>query len=118
MEGRRIHGEGLEHEQDYVRERLEQAGDTDEFEGAAERLEQELQDLQGNGSDQAGQASDVDITALQKQAVTPVEQMEVRQGAELDSARGSQVNPDHMTPDAEARSRVEGGRGGYGNLST
>lgn len=45
MEGRRIEGEGLEHEQDYIRERLEYAGDVDEYTEAANTLRQQAKDL-------------------------------------------------------------------------
>ncbi len=94
MEGRRIHGDGLDHEQDYVRERIEQAGDTDEFAAASERLQQELQDLGASDETQQTQAGDVDVAALQTQAVTPVEQMEVRQAGSVDAARQAPVDPD------------------------
>jgi hypothetical protein len=45
-EGRRIRGEGLAHEQDYIEERMTYAGDTDEYAEAARRLEQEAADLE------------------------------------------------------------------------
>jgi hypothetical protein len=45
-QGRRIRGEGLEHEQDYIEERMTYAGNTDEFAEAAKRLEQEAADLE------------------------------------------------------------------------
>ena len=45
-QGRRIHGEGLEHEQDYIEERITYAGNTDEYAEAAKRLEQEAADLE------------------------------------------------------------------------
>ncbi len=46
MEGRRIPGSGLEHEQEYIAERLEQAGDVDEYAAAAQRLKQEATALE------------------------------------------------------------------------
>jgi len=116
MEGRRIHGEGLDHEQDYVRERIEQAGDTDELAAASERLQQELQDLGASGEAQQTQSSDIDVGALQTQAVTPVEQGELRQAGSLDAAQQGAVDPDQLPPTAEARSRIDAGGGGYGNL--
>jgi len=38
MRSREIHGDGLEHEADYVRERLEDASDTGDYAAASERL--------------------------------------------------------------------------------
>lgn len=46
MEGRRIGGEGVDHEQEYVAERLEQAGDVEDYAEAAEQLKRQAQDLQ------------------------------------------------------------------------
>ena len=37
-QGRRIRGEGVAHEQDYIEERITYAGNTDEYAEAAERL--------------------------------------------------------------------------------
>jgi len=45
-QGRRIRGEGLEHEQDYIEERMTYAGNTDEYAEAADRLAQEAADLE------------------------------------------------------------------------
>lgn len=53
-DGRRIRGEGLAHEQDYIEERITYGGDTDDYAEAADRLEQASEDLkratqQGSG---------------------------------------------------------------------
>jgi hypothetical protein len=45
-QGRRIQGEGLAHEQDYIEERMTYAGNTDEYAEAAKRLEQDAADLE------------------------------------------------------------------------
>ena len=45
-QGRRIQGEGLAHEQDYVEERMTYAGNTDEYAEAARRLAQDAADLE------------------------------------------------------------------------
>ena len=37
-QGRRIRGEGVAHEQDYIEERITHAGNTDEYAEAVERL--------------------------------------------------------------------------------
>ncbi len=44
--GRRIRGEGLEHEQDYIQERLTHAGTTAEYAEAADQLERAARDLE------------------------------------------------------------------------
>jgi hypothetical protein len=117
MEGRRIPGDGLRHEQEYIRERIEQAGDTDEYAEAAGVLEQELQDLRSGGG-QESQAGDPSDSALRQTANMPVEGGELRQGPALDVPARSGVDPDLLPPQDEARARVksqlEGGTGGTG----
>jgi hypothetical protein len=44
-EGRRIRGEGLAHEQDFIEERITYGGDTDEYAEAADKLEQISEDI-------------------------------------------------------------------------
>ena len=112
MEGRRIHDEGLEHEQDYVQERIEQTSDSDEFAEAAQRLRDEVQDLEGSTGNPGASGAEPELNALRRQATTPVERMEVRQGGELDASRGSPVDPEQQPPEAEARTRVVDGTGG------
>lgn len=118
MEGRRIRGDGLEHEQDYVRERLEQAGDVDEYTEAAEALDQESKDLEAleEGGEQPGRTGAGASATLRQAASMPVEQNELRQGAAMNISTGSGADPERLPPDAEARSRLrsglDGGMGG------
>ena len=119
-EGRQIGGEGLDHEQEYIRERIEQAGDTDEYAEASRQLQDELRDLNNlsAGSREAltsGQGQpqvEPGLEALDRQANLPTEGMELRQGADLDASRGSLVDPQQLPPDAEARARIRRGVGG------
>ena len=111
MESRRIRGEGVAHEQDWVRERIEDAGDTNEYAEAAQRLEQEVQDLSTGGN--AGGVSYVDdVDTRRTQATLPTEQIETRQGAALDATTQSPVDPNQLPPSAEARRRVTNQSGG------
>ena len=117
MEGRRIGGEGLEHEQKYIRERIEQAGDTDEYAEAAEVLEEEVRDLEVlEDRVEAGGAQPGNLEELREEANLPGDRSATRQGADLDALQGSQVDLEQQPPDAEARARLtdrlEGGPGG------
>jgi len=136
MDSRRVHGEGLSHEQDYVRERLEDAGDVDEYAAADEKLRQEVRDLEHltSGSQSAdGIQPDLrvlhdndmsttppavtdgvqpDLRALHDEAEMPTERMEHRQGSALGTAANSQVDATHQVPDAEARARTVQQSGG------
>ena len=112
MEGRPIRGEGVDHEQDYIRERIEQAGDTDEYAEASRVLQDEVRDLQSlsSGTDQADASPALET--LQQQASTPIGRQEFRQGAELDASSGSQVDVEQNPPEAEAQARTVGQLGG------
>ncbi len=111
-EGRQIGGEGLDHEQEYIRERIEQAGDTDEYAEASRQLQDEVRDLNNLTSGQGQPQVEPGLEALDRQANLPTEGMEFRQGAELDASRGSLVDPQQLPPDAEARARIRRGVGG------
>ena len=111
-EGRQIGGEGLDHEQEYIRERIEQAGDTDEYAEASRQLQDEVRDLNNLTSGQGQSPVEPGLEALDRQANLPTEGMELRQGAELDASRGSLVDPQQLPPDAEARARIRRGVGG------
>ena len=111
-EGRQIGGEGLDHEQEYIRERIEQAGDTDEYAEASRQLQDEVRDLNNLTSGQGQPQVEPGLEALDRQANLPTEGMELRQGAELDAGRGSLVDPQQLPPDAEARARIRRGVGG------
>src|SRR4051794_38293387 len=65
MESRRIEGEGIAHEQDYVRERLEDAGDVDEYTEDVKKLKQEERDLERLGAGSARPAAGADQGALE-----------------------------------------------------
>ena len=120
MDGRRIRGDGLDHEQDYVRERIEQVGGTDDYAEAAETLEDELKDIDAaqRGAPQGSQEDDQSLAQLRQMANMPVERGELRQGDALDVTTSSVVDVQQLPPEAEARSRtksqLEGGTGGTG----
>jgi hypothetical protein len=120
MEGRRIRGDGLDHEQDYVRERIEQVGGTDDYAEASEVLEEELEDIDAarGGARQGSQEDDPSLAQLRQTAGMPVERGELRQGDALDVTTNSVVDVQQLPPEAEARSRtksqLEGGPGGTG----
>ncbi len=120
MDGRRIRGDGLDHEQDYVRERIEQVGGTDDYAEAAETLEDELEDIDAaqRGAPQGSQEDDQSLAQLRQMANMPVERGELRQGDALDVTTNSVVDVQQLPPEAEARSRtksqLEGGTGGTG----
>lgn len=111
MEGRPIRGDGIDHEQDYIQERLEQASDTDEYAEAAEVLEDHLQDLR-SGSAQAGSAGDASTEALQRQVVTPTDRDELRREASREADTLSQIDLNQQPPEAEARTRTASSLGG------
>ncbi len=120
MDGRRIRGDGLDHEQDYVRERIEQVGGTDDYAEAAEVLEEELEDIDAARGEarQGSQEQDPSLAQLRQIADMPVERGELRQGEALDVTTSSAVDVQQLPPEAEARSRtksqLEGGAGGTG----
>ena len=112
MEGRPLHGEGLEHERDYIEERLEDAGDVDEYTEEAQRLRQETHDLQaltgegGTARANAGSSSTSGESAADQGGTsTDAERLRLRQGAQLEATAGSQVDLDQQPPEAEARAR-------------
>ena len=112
MEGRPIRGEGIDHEQDYIQERLEQASDTDEYAEAAERLEDQLEDLRSPSGQGTGGASGAGTEALQRHAVTPTERGELRRGASGEADTPLQVDLNQQPPEAEARTRTATSLGG------
>ena len=115
MEGRPLHGEGLEHERNYIEERLEDAGDVDEYAEAAQRLRQEQRDIQaltGQGGADEGNAGSSstggESAADQGGTSTDAERMRLRQGTQLEATAGSQVDLDQQPPEAEARAQHVG----------
>ncbi len=116
MEGRRIRGERIDHEQDYVRERIEQTGGTADYAEAADTLKEELHDLTSPSQGDTTPAGSADTDMLRSEAGVPTEGMDVRLGDALDPTTNSPIDPEQLPPDAEARARVtagmEGGTGG------
>lgn len=108
MRSREIHGDGLEHEADYVRERLENASDTSDYAAASERLKDELSDLQSINSGQGQPAHGSESPAAEASASTDEERMRLRQGGELDVTTNSVVDVEQHPPEAEARAGVTG----------
>ncbi len=111
MESRGMRGDGLEHEQDYIQERLENASQSDEYAEAARRLEDESRDLQAmmDGRDSGG--GEPNVEALENDAQLPVDRMQLRQGGAI-GASDSPVDLNQQPPEAEARSRTVAGTGG------
>jgi len=109
MEGRRIRGDGIDHEQDYVRERIEQTAGTADYAEAADTLKEELRDLTSPPAQAAGAADAVDTDRLQREATLPTEGMDVRLGDALDATVNTPFDPEQQPPEAEARARVTTG---------
>ena len=112
MEGRAIPGDGLEHERDYIEERLEDASDVNQYAEEDQRLQQEVRDLQalteqgGTAGGNAGpSATGGESTADQGGTSTDAERMRLRQGTQLEATAGSQVDLDQQPPEAEARAQ-------------
>ncbi len=105
MESRRIPGDGLEHEQNWIEERLIDSSNTDELAEASERLEEAVQDLQATGTGSSGQQVVAGDTAVQSNQVGG-DRMATLGGDQLDPARGSSLDPDQLPPENEARARV------------
>ena len=104
MESRRIPGEGIEHEENWIEERLEDASDVDEFAVASQKLKQEARDLQNLTAGQGNQGSTSSQDPLIAEANLPVDRMQARQGAGLDASASSQRDPNQAPPESEARS--------------
>ncbi len=106
MDSRSVPGEGITHEQNWVEERLTEATNTDEFAAAADRLEQEVRDLQApaTGGGAGGAVSATGPSDIQNQSRG--DRMSVRTDAHLDPGRGGQIDPDQAPPEAEARATV------------
>ena len=106
MRSREIHGDGLEHEADYVRERLNDASDTNEYAAASERLEEELRDLQTINSEPDRPAQSSGSPPAAASVSTDEERMSLRQGGALDATNNSPVDPEQQPPEAEARAGI------------
>lgn len=107
MDSRRIPGEGVEHEQDYIEERLEDAGDVDELEAQSRKLREEARDLQHLDQGLEHPAGQSNPQGLPDEAQVGDGRMQMRpQGAQLEPSSRSGVDLDQLPPEAEARSRV------------
>ncbi len=102
MESRGIHGEGLEHERDYIEERIDDAGDTGDYAAASEKLKQEERDLAAMAGGQGASKADGDSGALRREADVGGDRLQHRQGAQLEATSRSQVDLDQQPPEAEA----------------
>ena len=112
MEGRAIPGDGLEHERDYIEERLEDASDVNQYAEEDQRLQQEVRDLQAlteqggaAGGNAGSSATGSESTDDQGGTSTDAERMRLRQGTQLEATAGSQVDLDQQPPEAEARAQ-------------
>jgi hypothetical protein len=106
MRSREIHGEGVDHEQDYVQERIVNASDTKEYGTAAEELEEELHDLRSAEGQSPSETAELQSEAINRTAVMPTDRMDFQQGDDLDPARASSMDPEQQPPTAEARTRT------------
>jgi hypothetical protein len=104
VESRRIPGEGIQHEENWIEERLEDASDVDEFAAASQKLQQEARDLRNLTAGQGNQGPTSPNDPLVAEANLPVDRMQGRQGAGLDASASSQLDPNVLPPEAEARS--------------
>jgi hypothetical protein len=109
MESRRIPGRGIEHEQNYIEERMIDASNTDELAAQNEQLKDELRDLQGlTASRQSAEASE---DALTTAADRPLDDGEMASEAATAASVGP-VDVEQLPPSAEARARIQKDAGG------
>jgi len=105
-DGRPLRGEGVDNMQDYVNERLNYASSNDELAEANRTLEQEIADLDSLRAERSRADARENIEALIKEAELRVQRMEFRQGSQLEVGSSTQVDPEQLPPDAEARQNV------------
>ena len=111
MESRGMRGEGLEHEQDYIQERLVNASQTDEYAEAARTLEDERRELDALMARRGATDAEPNLEALINDAQLRVDRMQLRQGGEIGAA-DSPVDLNQQPPEAEARARTSSQMGG------
>jgi hypothetical protein len=104
MESRGIHGEGVAHEQDYIRERLEDAGDVDEYTEDVKKLKQEERDLERLEAGPARPAAGADQHVLDEDGTLDDTTARL---PEADLAADG-----HEVPQAAARDVITQGTGG------
>ena len=111
MESREIRGEGVDHEQDWIQERLVDASHTDEYAEAAETLKDQARDLQSLTAQGAPSGGEPNLDVLSADAQLPVDRMQLRQGGEA-GASDSPIDLNQQPPEAEARARSTARTGG------
>jgi len=104
MESRRIPGDGIEHEQNWIEERLIDASNTDELAEASERLEEAVQDMHAAGT--GGVQQPVAGGAAVQSNQVGGDRMATQGGDQLDPARASSLDPEQLPPENEARARI------------
>ncbi len=105
-EGRPIHGKDFEENmEDYVKERLTHASDSDEYADATRTLEQEMADLEALQAERLHPDARPNIDALIEEGQARIDRL--RQGSgQYQATGGVQADPDQMPPETEARSRA------------
>jgi len=112
MRSQQIPGDGIEHEQNYIEERMINAGKTDELAANAEQLKDEVRDLQNLSSNPSSDsAQEASNDALKATANIPTGGRDVV-GESRAAAPGAPVDGEQLLPTSEARSRVVSSSGG------
>ncbi len=119
-EGRPIHGKDFEENmEDYFKERIEYASDSDEYADLDHTLEQELADLKALQEERSRSDARHNIDALIEERQSRIDRLRQR-GGQLEATSGSQVDLEQMPPEAEARAqaidRLRHHQAGLGNL--
>lgn len=104
MEGRRLRGEGIENIQDYIEERMTEAGDVDEIAESNEQLEEELRDLRGLEQQPSSDVLETTANSSVGSAESPNEA--------ATAASVGPVDPEQLPPVSAARSQVVNDAGG------
>jgi hypothetical protein len=112
MRSQHIPGDGVEHEQNYIEERMINAGKTNELAAQSEQLEDEVRDLQNLSTNRSsGSSQEASSDALRATANMPTGSGDVI-GESRAAAPGAPVDGEQLLPTSEARSRVVSGSGG------
>ena len=109
MDSERIPGSGIEHEQNYIQERMINASDVDELGEQNEKLKDELRDLNGASSTRSDVSSSND--ALKNVANEPTVQSDVGSQARTNASVGP-TDAEQLPPISSARSQVVNDAGG------
>lgn len=112
MRSQHIPGDGIEHEQNYIEERMVNAGKTNELAAQSEQLKDEVRDLQNLSTNPSPDSSqEASNSALKATANIPTGSGDIvgQSGA---AAPGAPVDGEQLLPTSEARARVVSGSGG------